>query len=188
MGKVHGGAGHADCFTEWRGAVGPHHGLFGPREERRQPGTAHALVAPWVRSKEMLTGGGRKNVVTEEAVPGGARGRSGSVRVEKAGFCKRRKAGRDTVFAIGKTKKEETDKQTGVLGCGSTRLERDRTYRKRELARHSKDSKENRRVTRCEDGEGRRACFPHERCEFTARVQVETSPACHSHVLGLVYT
>ena len=134
MGKVHGGAGHVDCFAEWRGAVGPHHGLFGPREERRQPGTAHALVASWVRSKAMLTGSGRKNVVTEEAVPGGARGGSGLVRVEKAGFCKRRKAGRDTVFAIGKTRKEETDKQTGVLGCGSTGLERDRTYRKRELA------------------------------------------------------
>ena len=40
----------------------------------------------------------------------------------RAGLGERKRGGGDTVLAIGRAKeKEEENKQTGVVGCGSTR-------------------------------------------------------------------
>ena len=66
------------------------HGLFG--------GTAEVRI-------KMLTGGGRKNVFTEEAVPGerGERASPGQRGLKRRGLAKRQVAGADTVLAIGKT-------------------------------------------------------------------------------------
>jgi len=82
-----------------------HHGLFGPWEG--DSGLAPPCNPCFVRI-QMLTGGGPKNVFTEEAVPGGGRkGKSGSAWVERRGLVKRQVAGADTVLAI--DKKEEGD-------------------------------------------------------------------------------
>ena len=45
--------------------------LIRATEGRRRAGAAHALTTPQVCSNRVLTGGGRKNVVAEEAVPRG---------------------------------------------------------------------------------------------------------------------
>ena len=84
-------------------------------------GTAHGLTTPLVCRIEMLTSGGRKNVVTEEAVPGGGeRASQGQSKSKRRGLVKREEDGCDTVLAVGKTEeREERDKQPNVLECGS---------------------------------------------------------------------
>ena len=70
----------------------------------------------------MLTGGGRKNVSTEEAVPGGGqRACHGQCGLKRRDSAKEEVDNDDTVFAIDKAEeREEKDKQPNVLRCGST--------------------------------------------------------------------
>jgi len=113
---------HADCFAEWRGAVGrimaySGHGVKATGWHRpcfdRTPGLFEwNAYRSW--PKECGYGGGRSWR--------GQNGRSVSARVERRrDLANEEAAGGDTVLAIGKTEEEEEkDKQTSVLECGST--------------------------------------------------------------------
>lgn len=75
--------------------------LIRAKERRRRAGAAHALAAPWICSNGVLTGGGRKNVVTEEAVPrGGEWSGQGQRGLERRDLARGEASG-DTVLEIG---------------------------------------------------------------------------------------
>ena len=110
---------HADCFAKWRGAVGRIMACSG------HGGKTTGWHRPWF---DRTLGLSEKNAYRswpKECGYGG--GRSWRGRKGQCGLEKRRElangedAGGDTVLAIEKTEeKEERDKQTSVLECGST--------------------------------------------------------------------
>ena len=130
-----------------------HHSLFAPR------GRAPPMLKPCPSSVqiEMLTTGGRKSVVTEEAVPGGGqRGNHGQHGLDRQAWGKRRRPAvtRCLRLARGRIARRTNSRVCWDVGPWFGEEERRRLTKNKSRLLDGK-GKERRRVTRREEDERR---------------------------------